>query len=96
LFVPFVGFDDFANLLDQTSLATGPVIGNSIKILQDLYMIATGDDGAIYKQDVGPYWWQEEGDYKLWNHIGGVFGVKCKNYDPVYALKSRETFQNLN
>ena len=96
LFVPFVGFDDFANLLDQTSLATGPVIGNSIKILQDLYMIATGDDGAIYKQDVGPYWWQEEGDYKLWNHIGGVFGVKGKNYDPVYALKSRETFQNLN
>jgi hypothetical protein len=64
--------------------------------MADLFHMATGDDSAIYKQDVGPYFWQEEGDYKLWNHIGGIFGVRGKNYDPIHAIKSRETFQNLS
>lgn len=96
LLVPILGFDDFKGFLTDSTLASGPIIGNSIKIMQDLFYILTGDDSAIYKQDVGPYWWQQEGDYKIWNHIGGVFGIRGKNYDPIHAIKSRETFQNLN
>ena len=95
LLVPIVGFDDFRGFVGDSTLAVGPVIGNSIKILQDLFYIGTGDEGAVYKQDVGPYWWQEEGDYKLWNHIGGIFGVRGKNYSAIQAIKSRETFENL-
>jgi len=96
LLVPIVGFDDFNNFLDKTTLASGPVVGNMIKIMQDLFYIVTGDESALYKQDAGPYTWQEEGDYKLWNHIGGIFGIKGKNYDPIYAIKTYEQFQNLN
>lgn len=96
LLVPIVGFDDFMNFINPASLASGPIIGNTLKIMADLFHMATGDDSAIYKQDIGPYFWQEEGDYKLWNHIGGIFGIRGKNYDPIHAIKSRETFQNLS
>ena len=95
LLVPIVGIDDFMSFVNPASLASGPIIGNTIKIMADLFQIVTGDDSAVYKQDVGPYWWQEEGDYKLWNHIAGIFGVRGKNYDPIHAIKSRETFENL-
>lgn len=95
LLVPIVGFDDFLSFVNPSSLASGPVVGNVLKIMADLFQIATGDDSAVYKQDVGPYWWQEEGDYKLWNHLGGIFGIRGKNYDPIHAIKSRETFENL-
>lgn len=96
LLVPIVGFDDFNNFLDKTTLANGPIVGNMIKIMQDLFYIATGDESAIYKQDAGPYPWQEEGDYKLWNHFAGMFGVKGKNYSAIHAIKTYEQFKNLN
>ncbi len=96
LLVPIAGFNDFNEFLDKTTLASGPVIGNSLKILQDLWYVAWGDERAMYKQDVGPYPWQTEGNYKLWNHIGGIFGVKGKNYDAIWALKRFEQFQNLS
>jgi hypothetical protein len=57
--------------------------------------MATGDDKARYKADVGPYPWQKEGDYKLWNHIFSLFGVKGKTYDPAHAIRLAEIFENL-
>lgn len=95
LLVPIVGFDDFLSFVNPASLASGAVIGNTLKIMADIFYAATGDDSAYYKQDVGPYFWQEEGDWKGWNHLGGVFGIRGKNYDPIHAIKSRETFENL-
>jgi hypothetical protein len=51
-----------------------------LKIFKDLGYMLTGSDKAIYKQEVGPYSWQEEGRYKLWNHLGGIFGLSGKNF----------------
>ena len=59
-------------------------------------MMATGDDSARYKQDVGPYPWQTEESLKIWNHVGGIFGLKGKNYSPIQAIKSFETYENLS
>ena len=66
-----------------------------LKIFQDLAYMMTGNDKAIYKQEVGPYSWQKEGKYKLWNHLGRIFGVAGKNASPYWALKKNETFTNL-
>jgi hypothetical protein len=55
----------------------------------------TGSDKAIYKQDSGPYSWQEKGDYKLWNHLGSIFGLSGKNASPYWAIKKNEIFTNL-
>jgi hypothetical protein len=95
-FNPLFGYNQYISFFDTTTIASAPVLGNGSKILTDILMMITGDDSARYKQDIGPYSWQEEGDLKLWNHIGGLFGIKGKNYSPIQAIKSKETFENLS
>ena len=62
----------------------------------DLYYMMTGNDRGIYKQETGPYPWQQKDKYKLWNHLFGIFGVKGKNIAPIWAIKKNEAFTNLN
>ena len=95
-FNPLFGYEQYISFFDTTTIASQPVLGNGVKIINDFIQIMTGDDSAYYKQDVGPYSWQEEGDLKLWNHIGALFGVKGKNFSAIQAIKSRETFRNLS
>ena len=66
-----------------------------MKILHDFMYMATGSEKARYKQDVGPYSWQEKDNYKLWNHLASVFGIKGKNISPIWAIKKAEMFENL-
>jgi len=95
LFVPIVGTDELYKFVEPSSYAGGPVIGGSIKIGKDLFNKAIGDESAIYTQDVGPYSWQQEGDWKLWNHLGGVFGVRGRNYSAIQSIKNKEISENL-
>lgn len=95
-FNPFFGYDQYVSFFDTTTIASAPVLGNGAKILTDLLMMLTGDDSARYKQDVGPYAWQKEDSLKLWNHMGAIIGLKGKNYSPIQAIKSYETFKNLS
>jgi LysM repeat protein len=95
LFVPIVGTDELYKFVEPSSYAGGPVIGGSIKIGKDLFNRAIGDESAIYTQDVGPYSWQQEGDWKLWNHLGGVFGVRGRNYSAIQSIKNKEISENL-
>jgi len=98
-FYPIIGTSQTLSMYSNTSIAMGH-IKNLYRIAADLGNMMIGDDAARYKSDVGPYPWQmknEDGtfDYKLWNHIGAVWGVKGKNYDAITAIKSKETAENL-
>jgi hypothetical protein len=93
--LPMIGLDDWIKFGDTSTIVTGPTISLYTKILNDLFYMATGDEKGLYKQDAGPYPWQEEGRYKLWNHLAAIYGIKGKNYDPISAIKSAETFENL-
>jgi len=95
-FNPLFGFDQYVSFFDTTTIASAPILGNGVKIIADLIAFMTGDDSAYYKQEIGPYPWQQEGSFKLWNHLASVFGVKGKNYSPIQAIKARETFVNLS
>jgi hypothetical protein len=95
LFVPIVGTGQLYKFVEPSSYAGGPVIGNSIKIAKDLYNGMIGDESAMYTQDVGPYSWQEEGDWKLWNHVGGMFGIRGRNYSAIQSIKNKEISENL-
>lgn len=95
LFNPALGAKDWIDYADTTNIVTGPTIAQYYKILGDMFYIATGDEKAAYKQDVGPYTWQEKGHYKLWNHLGGIFGFSGKNVSPIWAIKKNEMFSNL-
>lgn len=95
-FVPVIGFKDWTNYMGSTTIATKNTVDVYLKIMEDLWQISTNNPDAIYQQPVGPYKWQEKGRYKLWNHIGTMYGIKGKNRDPYWAIKKYETFENLN
>ena len=95
-FIPVIGFEDWANYFGNTTIATANTVNVYIKIMKDLWQISSGNPDAVYKQEEGPYKWQEKGRYKLWNHIGTMYGIKGKNKDPYWAIKKYETYENLN
>jgi hypothetical protein len=94
-FTPYLGASQFLSYTDKVTIATGPTVQLYAKILYDLGRMATGDDKARYKADVGPYPWQKEGNYKLWHHAFSLFGVKGKTYVPAHAIRLAEMFENL-
>lgn len=94
-FIPYLGFGEWIEFGKQTTIATGPTIELYSKILMDIYYMVTGDKRAYYKQDVGPYSWQEKESLKLYNHLASIFGFTGGNYDPVWAIKRFEQFKNL-
>ena len=92
--VPYLGLGDWLEFTNNSTIATGPTIGVWGKIIGDLMKMSTGNSKAVYSQDAGPYPWQAEGRYKLWNHLFALVGVKGKNYSPITAIKKAEIFEN--
>jgi hypothetical protein len=90
-----LGVGEWLDFTKTSNIVMGPTLDLYLKIFKDLGYMITGNDKAIYKQEVGPYGWQEEGEYKLWNHLGGIFGLSGKNYSPYWAIKKNEIFTNL-
>jgi LysM repeat protein len=102
--IPGVGMDEWLDFTETSSIVVGPTLSLYSKIVTDLGLILTGNDKAVYKQEVGPYSWQKEGSYKIWNHIGQIFGLSGKNVippagewesGPIWAIKKAEIFENL-
>jgi hypothetical protein len=93
-FLPLIGIKDQMSYFGTTTIATANTIDMYIKIMFDLWNIATDNPDAIYsKQDQGPYFWQKKGRYKLWNHIGSMYGIKGKNKDAMWAVKKFEQYE---
>ena len=93
--LPGLGVNDWLEFTDSTTIVTGPTLDLYAKLITDLFYIVTGSDKAYYKRAVGPYAWQDEGKYKLWNHFFSLFGIKGKNWSPEWAIKKAEMFENL-
>ena len=95
LFVPILGAKDEFDMVQDTTIITGPTIVAYLKILDDMKNLVLGYDKAYYKQDVGYYDWQKEGSAKIWNHLGSTVGLTGKNLSPIWAIKKNEQFENL-
>jgi hypothetical protein len=93
--LPGMGAGDWLDFTKTSTIAMGPTLELYLKITKDMYYILTGNDKAVYQQEVGPYEWQDEGHYKLWNHVGSIFGLSGKNLSPYWAIKKNEIFTNL-
>ena len=93
--VPGVGYDEYTEYLGTSTIALGPTIEAYGELATDIYEMLTGAEKAYYKQDVGPYRWQDKGSAKIWNDIGGIFGIKGKNVSPIWAIKKAEQAENL-
>ena len=91
--IPGLGEQEIVDVGTVSNVLLGRGIGNYTNLLMDLYYISTGDERAQYRRDMGPFPWQDKGDYKIYNHIGKMFGVKGKFWDPVLAIKAQETIE---
>ena len=95
-FLPFpgLGLNDYKEMLDLKSIVFGPTLKNYLSAVQSLGYLATGDDKAYYKKDVGPYEWQKEDETKLWNYIGKSIGISGSSLDPATSFKTFQNIQN--
>ena len=93
--LPGLGAEEWLNFADTTNLVMGPTLELYLNILKDFGNILFNSDDAVYSQEVGPYSFQQEGEYKLYNRLAKIFGISGKNASPYWALKKNETFTNL-
>ena len=80
-------------MLDVKSIAFGPTIKQYIGILDNLRMMAMGDDRAYYKKDSGPYSWNAEGQAKIKNQVMRMIALSGGTADPAMAMKNLQGVQ---
>ena len=88
--LPGFGLKDYTSMASMESAAVGPTIDLYGKIFDDLIMYLNDEDKAFYQRDVGPYFWQEKDNLKLWNHIGSIYGFRGVFIDPVLGIQKKE------
>lgn len=91
---PGAGLNNFKEMLDIKSLVLGPTLKSYLDIINDAYLITTGNEKAYYQRDANAYKFAQQGELKVWNHIGKAIGFNASSIDPVTALKNFESMQN--
>ena len=82
------GADDYGKMLSSTSSVFANTILLYGEILANIGGAAAGSSSAVYQRDAGPYWWEQEGEYKLINNIFKTVGFTGGTGDPETAIKN--------
>lgn len=91
-FNPFCGgIKQMAAMTDFKSVVFGPTTDTWVQLLSDMKNIAIQDPKAYYSREVGPYNWQEKGDWKGYNHILKMFGFTGTSLDPALAVQNLQS-----
>lgn len=89
--LPYLGARDYINLLKLESPAIGATLNVYGKFLEGVYdqlnYLITGDESVLYKRQVGPYSWQDQGGNKLATSIFKYIGLTGKTVEPIYDIK---------
>jgi len=81
-------FKHYLGIISTESIALGPTVVNTLKLIVDSGLTVAGHPSGSYKQDVGPWWYQKEGRSKAWNDIfKGYFGLSGKDTEPIRAVE---------
>jgi hypothetical protein len=83
-----LGADDYVKMLTSTSTSWYNTVVLYVQIMSDVLNFVTFSEAARYKKDTGPYWWQQEGELKLWKRLFGVVGFTGATGDPETVLKN--------
>jgi hypothetical protein len=59
-----------------------------MEIFGDVLNFVTGSDGGKYKRDTGPYWFQKEGESKIYKRVFNLLGFSGGSGDPETLLKN--------
>jgi hypothetical protein len=96
--LPGMGLDDYANMIKMESIATSATIDRWVSLIGQTtnYMdyLITGDTDALYKREVGPYQWQQEGSAKALNHLMKTLTFTGSSVEPIQGIKGLESREN--
>ena len=85
------GLDEYNRMLTSTTSAFYNTVILYSQMFGDVLNILLFNDEAVrYKRDVGPYWWQQEGEIKLWKRAFKTVGFTGATGDPETLIKSLE------
>ena len=89
--LPYLGARDYINMLKLESPAIGATLDVYGKFLEGIYdqlnYWITGDESVLYKRQVGPYSWQDQGGNKLATSVFKYIGLTGKSVEPIYDIK---------
>jgi LysM repeat protein len=84
------GLDDYTKMITSTSSAWYNTTTLYAQIMRDILSFLTFNGLPEYKKDIGPYWWQQKGEAKIWKSVFKAFGFTGGTGDPVTVLKNLE------
>jgi LysM repeat protein len=85
-----LGADDYVKMITSTSASFYNTLVLYVQMLGDIFNFITFDEAARYKKDVGPYWYQQEGELKIWKRLFKTIGFTGGTGDPESLVKNLE------
>ena len=93
--LPYLGLDDYMNMLKLESPAIGATLGRWSDLFTGVvdYMdyLITGDTSALYKREVGPYNWQQQGGTKFFTTLAKMGSLTGTTVEPIQGIKGLES-----
>ena len=89
-----LGADDYIKMLTSTSAAFSNTIVLYTQIFGDFLNFITFSEPEVYKKDTGPYWFQKEGERKLWKRLFKTIGVTGATGDPETMVENMKNSQS--
>lgn len=83
-------FKNYTSLVDISPYFMGPTIESYQRIFSTAFGIT--DDSDFYSRTVGPFRWQEKGDWKAFNYFLKMFGITGSTIDPLLGIQNQVSF----
>ena len=93
--LPYLGLNDYLNMLKLESPSVGATLGRwkdfFVGATDYMDYLITGDTTALYKREVGPYNWQQQGSIKFLNTLAKMFTFTGTTVEPIQNIKGLES-----
>jgi hypothetical protein len=95
---PGMGLDAYADMFKLESIAMTATVDRWIDLIGQatnyVDYLVTGDQKALYKREVGPYEWQQQGSAKFLNHLMKTLTFTGTSVEPIQGIKGLESREN--
>ena len=85
-----LGTDDYIKMFTTTTSAFGNTVTLYAKIFDDIIKMVSGNEKAYYSRKEGEYWWQQEGQPKIYGHLLKTVGITGSTGDVTQAIEGVE------
>ena len=93
-----MGLDAYADMFKLESIAMTATVDRWVDLIGQatnyVDYLVTGDQKALYKREVGPYDWQQQGSAKFLNHLMKTLTFTGTSVQPIQGIKGLESREN--